>query len=801
MIHRCHFNPLYLIHSGALPSAIRCFFVLLMWIVLQLLFSQYAVASSLSEKNAEIEPLWKHAQYLRAPAGHLRIDDVVTHSGFTGLKRHAQFGQTDDHTWIKVSVDHLSFVEDGRFTFGLEHTFLDNLELYRHTHDGIVQKIYHVGDVLPYDERPFDYRGFILPITDHKPGDTYYFHAWSVSSMILTMYIGSDAGIFQRANRLSLFSYFISGIILAMLIYNLFLYFGTRISAYGWYVFYVGNVWLYTVFASGLGYQYLWSDSPTLQNTISYLSVAGFQWASFNFARSFLRMEKYLPKVDKWFLRISYFPLLLIVIIFISKSLAFYLLSLITLTIVATIPTVSLIVWRRGFVPSLLFLISWIFVVAGMLIYNLMLMGVLPVAFITTHALEMGVALESILLSFALAYRIRSMELLSKSRDKESRNQLERAYAETESALSMAKASNEAKNAFLSNISHNVKTPIHAFYGNIQLLSGSELDDSQKDKLEAAKDNAMQLFFYMDNLLTYSEILGNDIVPIESKTNVKNEIDEIIESWQKNNAEEGYHLDVFYSSSVPNTTYAEWIHARKVLRVLFDSLIPISSNPDIQIRVSAEIDEKEGSIVIDIDQLQLPDNKVLDNWVKEEIAANEWEGLGLEYYVGRKLIEVLGARLTYTQTEQRSCLTFEFPCRIAKDQYARESRTSFPNVNVLVVDDNKVNVQVMCAMLSKLGATAEAAESGEEAIEKVKTGDYDVILMDCLMPGVSGQETARRIRKIHSSNQNCPIIAVSANASDKDRESCLNAGMNDFMSKPVRVEKLAKFLTHWVPEY
>ena len=763
----------------------------------------YSENLSSHTKITEQLPLWQIAQIYEDESGLLGIHDVAQLDTFEEMYAHPQLGHTRSKFWFKIDLVNSLLDMQDEFFIHIDNPIIDNIEVYRFSFGQTNPSfLYHLGDTFPYSQRPINNQDFIIPILNHQKGDQYFIRIWGKSPMMIPSYISDKQGLIDSPNFDSTFSFFISGVILSMVLYNLFLFFGTRIAVYGWYVVYVGNVYAYTLFTSGIGFRYIWPSSPQLESILAYLFIAGFQWASFKFTRSFLQIKQFYPRVDTILYVISYIPLVTFFTIFFNVSIAIVVLSLTTFLIVFVIPIISIMVLRKGFAPSLYFLISWMFLIVGMSIYNATVLGALPIMFFTMHAIELGVAFESVLLSLALAHRIKSMENDKEIKEINARKQLEQAYKSTESALALANASNQAKNAFLSNISHNVKTPIHAFYGNIQLLFNSDLDDQQKEKLESAKDNAMQLFYYIDNLLTYSEILGNDIVPLETKANIENEVLEIVDAWQKNSGDQTIHIVVNIDSSLPSTVYSEWVHVKKVLRVLFDSLVTGSRNKELTLFVSGQMQDVEGSIVMSVSGLHIQDQQIVDNWVKEDISADVWEGLGLEYYVGRKLIEVLGARLTYTEdARQIGQLNFEFPGRLAKDEYSSESRSNFPNVNVLVVDDNLVNIQVMCAMLSKLGAVTESAMSGEEALHKIRSGDYDIILMDCLMPGLSGQDTAKNIRELHSSNQNTPIIAVSANASDKDRESCINSGMNDFMSKPVRLEKLAKYLTRWVPEY
>jgi CheY-like chemotaxis protein len=146
---------------------------------------------------------------------------------------------------------------------------------------------------------------------------------------------------------------------------------------------------------------------------------------------------------------------------------------------------------------------------------------------------------------------------------------------------------------------------------------------------------------------------------------------------------------------------------------------------------------------------------------------------------------------------------FSMPCRlpqIAPAPTVRSDVVPAPNVRgrVLVVDDNPVNALVASAMLKRIGLEVDVVEDGQQALERMHPGSYDVVLMDCQLPVLDGWEATRRYRRSEPAGKRLPIVALTANAVLGDRERCLQAGMDDYLAKPVEMDKLVAAMTHWL---
>jgi CheY-like chemotaxis protein len=181
-------------------------------------------------------------------------------------------------------------------------------------------------------------------------------------------------------------------------------------------------------------------------------------------------------------------------------------------------------------------------------------------------------------------------------------------------------------------------------------------------------------------------------------------------------------------------------------------------------------------------------------------------GTGLGLAISKQLADLMKGKISVTSMlDQGSTFTFQLslPFRgIASNQGVDRSASATPRLSgrVLLVEDNPVNQLVTVGLLKSLGLDAEVASDGQEGVKKVAMQRYDLVLMDCQMPNMDGFAATRIIRaQYYSSESELPIIALTANAMKDDREQCLQSGMNDYLSKPVRKELLAETIRHWLP--
>jgi CheY-like chemotaxis protein/signal transduction histidine kinase len=538
----------------------------------------------------------------------------------------------------------------------------------------------------------------------------------------------------------------------------------------------------------------LWYNSTTMQHNLGYVFISLFLFGAFRFTRDFLNIQQLLPKFDKFFAWFSLTPLLIIISLLIYPSLLLKLSTFYMLTLTLLVPTLAIIAWVKGTSAAWLFLLSWIFMVVGMLTYNLAVAGSLPLNFYTLHAGEIGVSIESILLSFALAYRIRMIEQKSKEQEADS-------FKKVEAAFALVERSEAAKDSFLKSSSHQLKTPMHALLSHIQLLRDAiETDGNSRlmpDVLGADK-SATLLFFQLDNLLAYSQIVAGDLRPIIQKTNIRNECSRILNIWSDLFVNDKKRIECSIDAKIPQYLDLDWFHIRKIIRIIMENALTATEAGSVKVKIKMSHHNAQPALqcVIEDSGSGVPEDILA--WFNSERVEDRWTEASSGLFICKNLIEVIKGELTLVNKPDGGAI-FSLNAPIyGVDDNKLPTIESMAEKVVMVVDDVKVNRTILSGMLSKIGVQVVSASSGEEALGLLEDEHVDLILMDCQMPGLSGQETTQAIRSRQDAIANTRIIAVSANDNDLDRQSCFDVGMQDFMSKPVRIDALHQKLKEWL---
>jgi CheY-like chemotaxis protein/anti-sigma regulatory factor (Ser/Thr protein kinase) len=189
--------------------------------------------------------------------------------------------------------------------------------------------------------------------------------------------------------------------------------------------------------------------------------------------------------------------------------------------------------------------------------------------------------------------------------------------------------------------------------------------------------------------------------------------------------------------------------------------------------------------------------------------AREFGGTGLGLSICKRLVELMGGSISVTSSPGKgSTFSFTVKAQLVQPAGSEAMVVTTPQepvelvktkpFRILLVEDNHINQKVASVMLTKLGYEVDVANNGVEALDAIGSQTYDLVLMDCFMPGMDGFEATRRIRESGASVAQIPIIAMTANAFQKDKENCLNAGMSDYLSKPVRQPELKAKLAFWL---
>lgn len=774
--------------------------------LLMLLFCLPLMASAVEfDEFTQSLPLGRSLQVFEDPSGQASIADVRAQAAAGNFKPHDKAtlnaGYSRSAFWLKIDLHYRPSNPAAQRTWLLELAYppLDHLDLYMPDAAGDYRLVRQTGDALPFASREIHQNNYLFDLS-FKPDQqqTVYLRLASEGSIQAPVTLWSSTAYLEdQPVRLYVLG-IIYGVLLGMVVYNLFIFLSVRDTSYLYYIFYIASFGLYQLSVNGAAVEYFWPDNPWWANAATpfFIGCAGLFGSQF--ARSFLQTKTHSRWLDRLLIGLIAFGALVIGLsLMTSYALALRLATTLALTFTVVIFAAGILAWWRGLRVARYFIIAWSAFLLGGVVNTLMVLGLLPNVFLTMYASQIGSAIEVALLSLALADRINAM------REQQAQT-LYDAGQKLEVLNQQLAHSNKLKDEFLATLTHELRTPMNGVIGSLELMQTVDLDPELEQYQQTAAGSARDMMRMVNGILTLTELQAGKLKASPGSFSLRAVVEALRVQFDGNAASKSLDFKVEVLPTLPDRLHGDSAKLAQCLECLLDNAIKFTRVGGLALRVTGKPSTGNrlalSFAVIDtgIGFTDLGEATMYQRFFQlDGSMTREYGGLGVGLAICRQLVELLGGKLTHRSEPGRGSrfqldVEFELPVvEAAPISVPSHDCVRAPqDCTVLLVDDNSVNQLVMRGMLLKLGFRVRTADNGAAALDCLQREAFDAVLIDCQLPAHDGASLCCQIHALPGC-ANLPVFMLALTA---DRELCSTGAAIDYLNKPVKFEDLQSAL-------
>lgn len=369
-----------------------------------------------------------------------------------------------------------------------------------------------------------------------------------------------------------------------------------------------------------------------------------------------------------------------------------------------------------------------------------------------------------------------------------------------------ARAAADAKSKFVATVSHEIRTPLNGVIGMANILSNTKLDGKQSELVETIQKSGQSLMLLINDILDFSKTESGHVVLNEEEVDVRELVHDIVALLSTHANSKGIYLNMDIEMSVPETIVVDVTRIKQILLNLIGNAVKFTEKGGVTIRGCAK--QKSGHsfdlrFEIEDTGIGIPEDKIENLFQTffqvDASSSRKYGGTGLGLAISKQLIELMGGAISVKSIYgSGTCFSIELNVQ-AVDKAKKKNevghlnfdKSQFEGLQILIAEDNVINQKVIQYMLDMVGLPWAVVQNGREAVDYHRINRPDIILMDVQMPIMDGIEATQYIRQV---DEDVFIVALTANHSESDRQRCLVAGMNYFISKPFVVEQLIEAL-------